>query len=477
MRFPENFLWGGAISAHQCEGAWDIEGKGISIPDIITNGTHTIPRKIEPTLNENLLYPTHEAIDFYNHYEEDIALFAEMGFKIFRTSINWTRIFPTGEEDEPNEKGLQFYDKVFDCLKKYNIEPLVTISHYELPYSLVEKYNGWMDRKLIDLYMKFCKVLFERYKDKVKYWLTFNEINCGTLNTGTVLSTNNFKGYSGDYLGMKDNPQQRYQCLHHQFVASGRAVQFAHENYPQFEMGNMIAFLPSYAFTCNPDDLLANQDKMHMVNWFCSDVQVRGYYPSYSKRYFEENNIIIEMEANDLDDIKKGIVDFYTFSYYMTSCVSTDPTQQNTTGNLLGGTKNPYLESSDWGWQIDPKGLRWSLNEIYDRYQIPIMLVENGLGAFDTKTEDGKIHDDYRIDYIRKHIEQMAEAIKDGVDLIAYTPWGCIDLVSLSTGEMAKRYGFIYVNKFDDGTGDLSRLKKDSFFWYQKVIESNGEKL
>lgn len=477
MKFPKDFLWGGAISAHQCEGAWDVDGKGISVPDVITNGTHTIPRQIVPSLDEDLLYPTHEAIDFYHHYEEDIALFAEMGFKVFRLSINWTRIFPTGEEAEPNEQGLAFYDRVFGCLKKHNIEPLVTISHYELPYALVEKYNGWMDRRLIDLYMKFCKVLFERYQDKVKYWLTFNEINCGTLNTGTPLSTNNIQGYSGNFLGMEDDPKQRYQCLHHQFVASGRVVQYAHTKYPKFQMGCMIAFLPSYALTCNPDDILANQKKMQMVNWFCSDIQVRGAYPSYAKRFFEEEGITIQMEPSDVEDIKQGVVDFYTFSYYMTSCVSTDPKEQNTTGNLLGGAKNPYLKSSDWGWQIDPKGLRYSLNEIYDRYQIPLMIVENGLGAYDEKAEDGKIHDSYRIDYMRQHIEQMAEAIQDGVNLIGYTPWGCIDLVSLSTGEMAKRYGFIYVNKFDDGSGDLSRERKDSFYWYAQVIKSNGENL
>lgn len=476
-KFPKNFLWGGAVAANQCEGAWNVDGKGVAVSDVLTNGSHTVPRRVEPSMSEGVLYPSHEAIDFYGHYEEDIKLFAEMGFKVFRTSINWTRIFPTGEETQPNEKGLEFYDKVFDCCKHHGIEPLVTISHYELPYGLVEKYNGWTDRRLIDFFMNYCKTIFERYKDKVKYWLTFNEINSGTLFTGTVLSTSNFRGYEGPMLEVKDNPQERFQALHHQFVASARAVKYAHDNYPQFQMGNMICFLTAFAYSCNPDDIIATQQQMQMTNWFCSDIQVRGKYPGYSKRYFAEHDIRIQMEARDLEEIQAGTVDFYTFSYYMSFCVSTDPTLENTSGNLLGGTKNPYVKESDWGWQIDSKGLRWTLNEIYARYQIPMMVVENGLGDYDKKTKDGQIHDDYRIDYLSQHIEQMAEAIADGVELIGYTPWGCIDLVSASTGEMAKRYGFIYVNKFDDGTGDLSRERKDSFYWYKKVIATNGEDL
>lgn len=475
MAFKADFLWGGAIAANQCEGAWNMDGKGVSVPDVITGGSHAESRRIEPDFSGQYLYPSHEAIDFYHRYESDIELFAEMGFKLLRTSINWTRIFPTGEEDTPNEKGLEFYDNVFDCCRKHGIEPMVTISHYELPYALVEKYNGWTDRHVIDCFMKFCKVIFKRYQGKVKYWLTFNEINAGTLYTGTTSTTNNFRGFQGSLADLEDKPQERYQAVHHQFVASARAVRYAHEHYPEFKMGCMIGFLGYYPYTCNPDDILATMKQKQMVDWFCSDVQVRGKYPGYSKRYFEEHGIKIRMEDGDLEELAVGTVDFYTFSYYMTFCVSTDPSVENTTGNLLGGAKNPYLEASDWGWQIDPKGLRWCLNEIYDRYQIPLMIVENGLGAYDEKSADGKIHDDYRIDYMRKHIEQMKEAVKDGVDLMGYTPWGCIDLVSLSTGEMAKRYGLIYVNKFDDGTGDLSRERKDSFYWYKHVIETNGE--
>ncbi len=477
MTFPKNFYWGGAVAANQCEGAWDEDGKGTSIPDHMIGGNVNTARRITINIEQNTFYPSHEAIDFYHHYEEDIALFAEMGFKMFRLSINWSRIFPTGMEDEPNEKGLEFYDRVFDCCKKYNIEPLVTISHYELPYALVEKYNGWAGRELIGLYEKYCRVIFERYQDKVKYWLTFNEINTAAFPGGSVLEVGSIKGFEGEWPGGEDKPADRFQGLHHQFVASANVVKYAHDHYPQFKMGCMICFLTSYPYSCNPDDVLKNQQHMQMANWFCGDVQVRGEYPGYAKRYLADHAIEIKMEPGDLEALKQGTVDFYTFSYYLSSCVSTDETLESTAGNMLSGIKNPYLKSSDWGWQIDPKGLRYTLNEIYDRYQIPLMVVENGLGAYDEKSEDGKIHDPYRIDYMREHIKQMGEAIKDGVELIGYTAWGCIDLISASTGEMAKRYGLIYVNKFDDGTGDLSREKKDSFYWYKKVIASNGENL
>jgi 6-phospho-beta-glucosidase len=473
----KDFLWGGATAANQFEGAWDVDGKGASVSDMCTNGTHVVPKRVTTTIEPNTLYPSHEAIDFYHHYEEDIALFAEMGFKCFRMSINWTRIFPTGMEAEPNEKGLEFYDKVFDCCKKHNIEPLVTISHYELPYALVEKCNGWEGRECIGYFENYCKAIFERYKDKVKYWLTFNEINCGTMPMGNVLSTGTIKGYSGPITDVPDSPQARYQALHHQFVASARVVKYAHEHYPQFQMGNMICFITSYAYSCNPDDVLLNQEKMRQVNWYCSDVMVRGEYPHYAKKIWADNNINIKMEDGDLETLKEGTVDFYTFSYYMSNTTSVDTNVAQMEGNIAIGQKNPYLKASDWGWQIDPKGLRYTLNEIYDRYRIPLMVVENGLGAKDVLEEDGSIHDGYRIDYLREHIEQMIEAVKDGVDLMGYTPWGCIDLVSASTGEMAKRYGFIYVEKYDDGTGSLARRKKDSFDWYKKVIATNGDDL
>jgi 6-phospho-beta-glucosidase len=473
----KDFLWGGATAANQFEGAWNVDGKGPSVSDLCTNGSATEPKWVTTAIRPDRLYPSHEAIDFYHHYEEDIALFAEMGFKCFRMSINWTRIYPTGVELEPNEKGLEFYDRVFDCCKKHSIEPLVTISHYELPYGLVERYNGWEGREVIDCFLRYCKTIFERYKDKVKLWLTFNEINSSTMPMGAILNTGTIRGFEGPTTAVPDNKQQRYQALHHMFLASALAVKYAHEHYPQFKLGDMNLFATSYPLTPNPDDVLANQRHFNMMNWFCSDVQVRGAYPFYAQRFFDENGIVLKKEEGDDEILREGTVDFYTCSYYLSNCISAAQGATSTGDNIISGARNPYLESSDWGWQIDPKGLRYSLNEIYARYGIPMMVVENGLGAYDEKGEDGIVHDTYRIDYLRKHIEQMKEAVKDGVDLMGYTPWGCIDLVSASTGEMAKRYGFIYVNKFDDGTGDLSRERKESFFWFKKVIESNGEVL
>ncbi len=473
--FRKDFLWGGAVAANQLEGAWNLDGKGDSVPDHCTNGTYETPKRITVEIKPDQFYPSHEAIDFYHHYEEDIKLFAEMGFKVFRTSINWTRIYPTGEETEPNEAGLRFYDGLFECCKKYGIEPLVTLSHYELPYALVAKYNGWEGRELIALFEKYCHTVFERYQDKVKYWLTFNEINAGTMPFGAVLSTGTVKGYEGSVMNVPDDPQARYQAMHHQFVASARVVKYAHEHYPQFKMGNMICFILSYPMTCNPDDVLLNEKVMRRMNWYCSDVMVRGAYPSYAKSIWDEAGVRLKIEDGDLETLKEGTVDFYTLSYYMSNAQSSDVHAEKIGGNIGTGHKNPYLKASDWGWQIDPQGLHFALNEIYDRYGIPIMVVENGLGAKDTLEEDGSIIDDYRINYLRAHIEEMAKAVEEGVDLMGYTPWGCIDLVSASTGEMAKRYGFIYVEKYDDGTGSLARRKKKSFDWYKKVIESNGD--
>ena len=473
----EDFLWGGAVAANQCEGAWNADGKGASVPDMCTNGSAKEPKWVTTEIRPDRLYPSHEAIDFYHRYEGDIALFAEMGFRCFRLSVNWTRIFPTGMETEPNEKGLEYYDRVFDCCRKYGIEPLVTISHYELPYALVERYNGWESRELIDCYVRYARTLFDRYHGKVKYWLTFNEINSSVVPLGAVVNTGTIRGFEGPVSALPDKKQERFQALHHMFLASALAVKYAHDHYPGLLIGDMNLFSVSYPLSPDPDDVLKNQQNMNMNNWFCSDIQVRGAYPFYAKRFFEENGITIRKEAGDEEILKEGTVDFYTFSYYMSTCITAKNDAAAAGGNIISGVPNPYLKSSDWGWQIDPKGLRFSLNEIYARYGLPMMVVENGLGAYDQKGEDGVVHDSYRIDYLRQHIEQMKEAVMDGVDLMGYTPWGCIDLVSATTGEMAKRYGFIYVNKFDDGTGDLTREKKESFWWYQKVIRSNGEEL
>ena len=477
MGFRKDFLWGGATAANQFEGAWNIDGKGPSCADMCTGGSHTRSKRITREIEEGTFYPSHEAIDFYHRYKEDIALFAEMGFKVFRFSIGWSRIFPNGDDAMPNEAGLQFYDNVINECLRYGIEPLITISHYEVPFALCKKYNGWASREMIDIFTKYCEVIFKRYKGRVKYWLTFNEINSATMPMGGFLSQGILNEGTTDFNNQVDIPQLRFQGLHHQFVASAKAVQLAHEIDENYQVGCMILYATTYPYTCNPDDVIEAQKKNRIMNYFCGDVQVRGEYPTYMNRYFKENNIEIKVEDGDEEILKNGCVDFYTFSYYMSVCATTDEKELQGNGNILGGATNPYLKASDWGWQIDPKGLRYSLNEIYDRYQIPMMIVENGLGAYDEKEEDGTINDDYRIEYLKAHIEQMKEAVEDGVDLIGYTPWGCIDLVSASTGEMAKRYGFIYVDKYDDGSGDLSRSKKKSFNWYKQVIASNGENL
>ena len=483
---PKDFLWGGALAANQMEGAWKEGGKGWCLADINRSQYDVPPEErynmeidtayIKRAMAEDdKFYPKRRGIDFYHTYKEDIKLLAGTGMNSLRTSINWARIFPNGDDATPNEEGLKFYDDLIDTIIANGMEPLITVSHYEMPLNLALKYNGWASRELIAFYMNYCKAIFERYKDKVKYWLTFNEINCGTMPMGAILETGTIRGFEGPTDKVPDNKQERFQALHHQFVASAEAVRYAHDHYPQFKMGCMICFITSYALTCDPADEIANQKAMQISNWFCSDMHVRGEYPSYMKRYFAENNITIRQEPEDAAILKAGTVDFYTFSYYMSNCITTHKDADDVGGNIIAGKKNPYLKASDWGWQIDPDGLRYSLNEIYERYRIPIMVVENGLGARDEKAEDGQIHDSYRIDYLRRHIEAMYEATEDGVDLMGYTPWGCIDLVSASTGEMAKRYGFIYVNKFDDGTGDLSREKKDSFDWYKNVIATNGQ--
>lgn len=469
--FRDDFLWGGACAANQFEGAWDVDGKGPSVPDLCTNGSHTSPKWVTTAVRSDRLYPSHEAIDFYHHYEEDIALFAEMGFKTFRTSINWTRIFPTGMETEPNEKGLEFYDKVFDCCKKHGIEPLVTISHYELPYALVEKYNGWASRELIEFYMNYCKAIFERYKDKVKYWLTFNEIN--------MLLHMPFMG-AGLLFAPGENVQQvKYQAAHHELVASAKAVKLAHAIMPDAMVGCMLAAGQFYPRTCAPADVQAAAEA-DRDNYFFIDVQSRGEYPVWAKKRMERAGVALQMEPGDEQLLKEGTVDFISFSYYSSRCTTVDPELMNkASGNaIMDAVKNPYLKASDWGWAIDPVGLRITMNSLYDRYQKPLFIVENGLGAVDKVEADGSIHDTYRIDYLRAHIEQMEKAInEDGLPLLGYTTWGPIDLVSASTGEMKKRYGFIYVDKDNEGKGTLARSRKDSFYWYKKVIASDGEDL
>ncbi|GEN49316.1 glycoside hydrolase family 1 protein [Ligilactobacillus pobuzihii] len=478
LSFPKDFLWGGATAANQVEGAWDADGKGLTTAEVVKKAENrrettmgdVTKQSIKTAIKDHSdkFYPKRRGVDFYHHYKEDIKLFAEMGFKVYRFSIAWGRIFPQGDEKEPNEAGLAFYDKVIAELLKYNIKPLITLSHYEMPINLTLKHNGWSDRHAIKEFTRFTEVVFKRYRGKVPYWLTFNEINTGAWGfheTGAIDSD----------LNEHDQLQLRYQALHHQFVASALATKQLHEIDPKAQMGCMIARMQTYPATPNPTDVRAAQVADEQ-NLFFTDVQARGEYPEYMNRYFAENELQITMEPQDQKLLKQFPVDFITFSYYM-STVTKAGDKQKTVGNFASGGRNPYLEESDWGWQIDPIGLRVTLNELWDRYRLPLMVVENGLGAVDKVEADGSIHDAYRIDYLRKHIVEMQEAIRDGVELIGYTTWGPIDLISASTSEMSKRYGFIYVDQDDAGNGSLKRSRKDSFYWYQRVISSNGDSL
>jgi 6-phospho-beta-glucosidase len=455
--FSNDFLWGGAIAANQVEGAFDQDQKGLSTSDMLPNGIlspHQTRSERAPGIKD-------VAIDFYHRYPEDIQLFKEMGFNCLRLSIAWTRIYPNGDESEPNEAGLAYYDKIFDELAAHNIQPFVTLSHYEMPYALVENYDGWASRKLIGFFERYAKTVFERYKSKVKLWLTFNEINMSL-----------HAPFTGVGLQEDANEQAIYQAIHHQLVANANVVNLCHEVNPEAKIGNMLLGAINYPCTCNPDDVIA---AMHENNkWlFFGDVQTRGQYPGYMKRYFRENDIHIEMNAGDLETIASASVDFISFSYYASGCASADPKQKEV-GNIVDSVPNPYLEKSQWGWLIDPKGLRILLNFLYDRYQKPLFIVENGLGARDEPDSEGEVHDDYRIDYLNDHLVQAHEAVLDGVELMGFTSWGPIDLVANSTAEMSKRYGFIYVDRHDDGSGMLSRKRKKSFHWYQQVIRSNG---
>lgn len=465
--FPENFLWGGAVAANQCEGAYNEDGKGLSIQDVLPHG---IKGKRTPGPTEENMKLV--GIDFYHRYKEDIKLFAEMGFKVFRTSIAWSRIYPLGDETEPNEQGLVFYDNLFDECHKYGIEPLVTLSHYETPLHLAEQYDGWVNPKMIEFYKRYVMTVFKRYKDKVKYWLTFNEIN-SILNSPFM---------SGGIATPKEEltESQLYQAIHHEMVASASAVQIGHKINPEFQIGCMILSMPVYPLSPDPADVIKAMEESHLHDMF-TEIHVHGEYPGYMKRYMREHNIEVKFASGD-EEILKNTVDFISFSYYVSVCVTADEKKNvRGEGNLLGGVPNPTLKASEWGWQIDPRGLRYILNTFWDKYRKPLFIVENGLGARDQLIDDGKggktVNDEYRIEYMRDHLIQVREAIEDGVNVMGYTSWGCIDLVSASTAELVKRYGFIYVDRNDDGSGTLNRYKKKSFEWYKEVISSNGENL
>lgn len=494
MSFPEGFLWGGATAANQYEGGYLDGGKGLNTSDVLTAGAHTTPRRItwrnpttgetgsidyafglmqkanifpdgvEPAVVEGEYYPSHVATDFYHHYKEDIALMGEMGFKTFRLSMNWARIFPHGDDERPNEEGLAFYDAVFDECHRYGIEPLVTLSHYETPLHLATAYGGWKSRRLIDFFETYAKTMFARYQGKVKYWLTFNEINCMEW----------IPFMAG---GMSDFTEQaKAQGAHNQFVASARAVRAAHEISPAIKVGQMLAYQPLYAYTCDPADQLKVMEDGHGT-LFYSDVQTGGRYPEYRLRQYERDGISLDMEDDDLDLIAAYPADFLSFSCYGSSTLTTHEEEAGG-GNLFMGVKNPYLKTNAWGWATDPACLRLALNTLWDRYHKPLWVVENGIGWDDVMEKDGSVHDSYRIEYLRQNIASMDDAVTlDGVDLMGYTMWGCIDLVSAGTGEMKKRYGFVYVDRDDQGNGSLRRSKKDSFDWYKKVIASNGADL
>lgn len=482
--FPKEFLWGGATAANQCEGAWNEDGKGISTADLMTSGNRSSPRVFTPELEPGRHYPSHEAIDHYHRYEEDIALFGEMGFRTYRLSIAWTRIFPNGDDAEPNRAGIEHYRKVFEACRRHGIEPLVTLSHYEMPYHLARKWDGWADRRTIDCFVKYAATCFTEFKGLVKYWLTFNEINVLTLPLGGLMAGGIMPGENTPLFGAAMKPEgpedasRRFQALHHQFVASAKAVQIAHGVDHENKVGCMILSFASYPFTCAPEDVALNQRRMQDGNYYCGDVMVRGAYPSFAQRIWNDCGAQVKFFPGDTETLKAGTVDFYSLSYYSSGCVSADPEHgKGGMMNLMMGLKNPYLKASDWGWTIDATGLRIFLNEVHGRYNVPLMVVENGLGQDDVVERDGSIHDPYRIDYLRAHVEAMRGALGDGVELMGYTPWGCIDLVSASTGEMAKRYGFIHVDKDNEGRGTLERRRKDSFFWYKKCIMSDGTEL
>ncbi len=495
MGFKKDFLWGGATAANQYEGAYLTDGKKLSTADVMTNGAVDTPRQItwrdpetgktgsepfgfnltfpkgaEPAVLPGHYYPSHVASDFYHHYQEDIELMHEMHFKTFRLSINWSRIFPNGDDETPNEAGLDFYEKVFKECRKYDIEPLVTLSHYETPLNLSIKYGGWTDRRVVDFFVRYAKTVMKRYQGLVRYYLTFNEINMIDMMPfmagGVMTST----------------PQAKAQAAHHQFIASALTVKAAHELDPEIEVGQMLAYGPTYSETCDPADQLATV-KANQESLFFSDVQTGGAYPAYRLKQYEREGVKLVTESGDTELLAKYPADFLSFSCYGSNVLTThydkdeDKGEKNS-GNFTQGVKNPYLETNAWGWATDPQVLRIALNVLYDRYHKPLWIVENGIGWADELTADGKIHDDYRIKYLQANLKSMRDAVDlDGIDLMGYTMWGCIDLVSAGTGEMKKRYGFVYVDADDHGNGSLKRIPKDSFYWYRKVIDSNGEDL
>lgn len=478
-QLPESFLWGGAVAGHQIEGGWDEDGKGLSVVDVLTGGAHGVPRRITEDVEPGEYYPNQVASDFYHRYEEDVELLAGMGLRCFRTSIQWSRIFPLGDEEEPNEAGLAFYDRLFDALNAHGIEPVVTLSHFEVPLHLARRYGGFRNREVVDHFVRFARTCFERFHSQVRYWMTFNEINNQMDTRNPLFLWTN----SGVTLTEEDNPREvLLRVAHNELIASALAVTAGHEIDPDLKIGAMISFVTVYPYSCDPQDILAADIANH-ERFLFPDVQVRGHWPAYALKEIEANGYDIGFQEGDDAILRAGTVDYLGFSYYMSTTVKAgaeDHAEESgiVDGGMPGSVDNPHLGATDWGWTIDPTGLRHSLITLSERYDIPLFIVENGYGAYDTVEEDGTVHDDDRIDYLRAHIEAMKDAVlKDGVDLIGYTPWGIIDLVSFTTGEMRKRYGLIHVDRNDDGSGTLARTPKKSYYWYRDVIGSNGAQL
>ncbi len=482
MKFPEDLLWGSASADFQYEGGFGEGGRGNVTGDYVTNGSHTVPRMMtyimpdgttgasamrtsipegaKAYLDETKYYPSHQATDFYHHYKEDIQLLSDMGLNCLRFSICWGRIFPTGEEETPNEEGLAFYEDIIDTCLENNMEPLITICHDEVPVYLSDEYDGWSSRHTIDCYLKLCKALFERFSSKVKYWITFNEIN--------VLS-----GFS--HLGVHScEPQATFQAVHHMFIANSLAIKMAKEYREDCMVAVMYALSPVYSLTCKPEDVFAQLD-VRRRTLFYIDVMARGYYPNYADKMFKELGVEIKMEPGDEDIIKANTIDYIAFSCYRSTTASAK-TKLDLTG--LSFDTNPYLEQTAWGWPIDPQSIRFVCNEIYDRYQKPLFIVENGMGEVDVPDENLYVNDAYRIDYLNDHFKEIQKAVEiDKIPVLGYTMWGGVDLVSLSTGEMKKRYGWIYVDMDDLGNGTLKRVPKASYYWMKEFMETKGQNL
>lgn len=470
----KDFLWGGSIAAHQCEGAWNEDGKGLAIMDLVTSGSHEFPREIGKSIEEGKYYPSHKGIDFYHRYKEDIALFAQMGFKSLRISIDWSRIYPTGVEKEPNQKGIQYYIDVVDELIAHRIEPIVTLYHFEMPYYLVQKYGSWTNRCVIDFYLKYCETMFYALKGKVKYWVTFNEMN--HIDPATEASDIFTYIIAGLKFSELELPAQTLATVgYHMTVAGVKAVELGHRIDPKNQIGCVFGLQPVYAYNCKPRNAFQAFKEMYR-DFYQVDAMCNGYFPKYKLKEYENMGIVLEGIEADREAFQNGVIDFIGVNYYSSSVGHHD--EDNGSETLFGGVQNPYLNQSEWGWSIDPEGLRYLLNSVYHMYGKPIIITENGLGAIDELKDDLTVEDGYRIEYLKQHLQQLKLAVEeDHVECFGYLMWGPIDLVSATTGEMKKRYGFIYVDQNDDGSGTGKRYRKKSFDWFRNVIETNGEQM